>query len=78
MRWMTINEAAECTGFTRQWVEKRIADGTFTVEKKHSRVHVDGNSVQAWMEAEMETIKQRWSYYAHHLPNGYHGKPKTD
>lgn len=77
MKWLTINEAAECTGFTRQWVEKRIADGTFEAEKKGSRVHVDGNTVQAWMEAEMESMKQRWSYYAHHLPNGYHGKPKT-
>lgn len=78
MRWMTMNEAAEATRFTRQWVEKRIADGTFKAEKKGSRVHVDGNTVQAWMEAEMADMKQRWTYYAHHLPNGYHGKPQTD
>jgi len=78
MRWITVNEVAEATGFTRQWVEKRIADGTFAVERKGSRVHVDGNTVQVWMENEMDEMKQRWRYYAHHLPNGYHGKPKTD
>lgn len=78
MRWITINEAAECVGFTRQWVEKRIADGTFKSEKKQSRVHVDGNSVQDWMVSEMDLIQTRWKFYYHHLPNGYHGKPKTD
>lgn len=78
MRWITMNEAAYCTGFTRQWVEKRIADGTFKSEKKQSRVHVDGNTVQAWMTDEMDRIQTRWKFYYHHLPNGYHGKPKTD
>lgn len=77
-KWLTINETADCTGFSRQWVHKRIADGTFKSEKKHGRYIVDGNSVQSWMEAEMESLKRRWTLLAHNLPNGYHGKPKTD
>ena len=45
--------------------------------KKQSRFRGDGNSVQDWMVDEMDRIQARWKFYYHHLPNGYHGKPKT-
>ena len=77
-RWITINEAAACTCLSRQWVHKRIADGTFKSEKRGGRVAVDGNTVQKWMVAQMDEMQERWKFYYHHLPNGYHGKPKTD
>jgi excisionase family DNA binding protein len=77
-RWITVNEAARATQHSRQWVHNRIKDGTFKAERKGRRVDVNGDSVQAWMVAEMQRIKDLWKFYYHHLPNGYHGEPEED
>lgn len=78
MRWMSVSEVASCCQHSRQWVHKRIADGTFRAEKKGRRVDVDGDTVQDWMVKTMEAWRKAWRHYATHLPNGYHGEPTED
>lgn len=73
---MSVNETARITAHSRQWVHNRIADGTFSAERKGRHVDVDGNSVQDWMVGEMDEFTRKWKWYYHNLPNGYHGKPQ--
>ena len=77
-KWISVNETAVCTQHSRQWVHQRIADGTFSAERKGRHVDVDGNTVQDWMVDEMERIVDQWKFFYHNLPNGYYGQPKTD
>ena len=72
-RWITVNEAARATQHSRQWVHNRIKDGTFQTETKGRRVDVNGDSVQAWMVAEMQRSKALGTFYYTQLPNGYQG-----
>lgn len=77
-RWISVKEAARITARSKQWVHLRIDDETFKAERQVRRVDVDGNSVQDWMVAEMDRMERLWKFFYHNLPNGYHGKPKTD
>ena len=66
--WMSVNEVAERTGRTRQWVHHRLRDGTLKHERKGRRIDVDGSSVHMWMLQESLRLEKRISRLNLNMP----------
>lgn len=66
--WMTVNEVAQRTGRTRQWVHHRLQDGTFRHERAGRRIDVEGGSVYVWMLSDMAKLLQRIEHLNLNLP----------
>ncbi len=66
--WMSVNEVAERTGHSRQWVHHRLRDATFEHQRKGRRIDVDGTSVHQWMLIERMRLERCVSHLNLHMP----------
>jgi len=66
--WMSVNEVAQRTGHSRQWVHHRLRDGTFKHQRKGRRIDVDGISVYRWVVVELNRLCKLSNHLNDNMP----------
>jgi excisionase family DNA binding protein len=59
-QWLTVNEAAEISGYHPVYLRRLIRGGEITAEKKGNAWWVDRKALLAYLEAAQKSSDRRW------------------